>query len=236
MATESVEALIQGGKASAAPPLGPALGPLGVNIGQVVAAINEKTKSFAGMQVPVKVNVDKDTKEFTIEIGTPPASALVKKEAQLDSGSGRPHADFVADIVIEQAIKISEMKKDALLGATTKARVKEIVGTCQAMGVKVEGMPAQEAFKAIDEGKFDAEINAISTEVSAEKRAHMDEERKRLKAELEAKRAEYEAKAKAVAKETEGQDAKKVKAKMIEAGIPEEIYKPLLPEDTAAKK
>ena len=86
MATQSVDALVEGGKASAAPPLGPALGPLGVNIGQVVAEINKKTASFQGMQVPVKVNVDTDTKEFNITVGTPPASALIKKEANLKSG------------------------------------------------------------------------------------------------------------------------------------------------------
>jgi len=81
MVSQSVETLIMGGKASAAPPLGPALGPTGVNIGQVVAEINKKTADLAGMQVPVKVTVDTDTKEFTIEIGTPPVAALIKKEA-----------------------------------------------------------------------------------------------------------------------------------------------------------
>ena len=66
MATQTIEQLVEGGKATAAPPLGPALGPLGVNIGQVVAEINKKTESFKGMQVPVKVIVDGDTKEFSI--------------------------------------------------------------------------------------------------------------------------------------------------------------------------
>ncbi len=69
-----IEALIDGGKASAAPPLGPALGPMGVNIGQVIAEINKKTEHFKGMQVPVKVIVDKETKSFEITVGTPPAS------------------------------------------------------------------------------------------------------------------------------------------------------------------
>ncbi len=72
-----VEALVEGGKASAAPPLGSSLGPLKVNIGLVVSQINDKTKDFKGMKVPVKVIVDLDSKEFTIEIGTPPASQLI---------------------------------------------------------------------------------------------------------------------------------------------------------------
>ena len=71
---EKVEALVDGGKASAAPPLGPALGPMGVNIGQVIAEINKKTDAFKGMKVPVTVLIDKETKEFSIEIGTPPTS------------------------------------------------------------------------------------------------------------------------------------------------------------------
>ena len=72
MATEKVEVLIEGGKATAAPPLGPALGPMGVNIGEVVAQINTKTQDFKGMQVPVTVAINTDSKEFTISVGTPP--------------------------------------------------------------------------------------------------------------------------------------------------------------------
>ena len=71
MAKETIEVLIEGGKATAAPPLGPALGPMGVNIGQVVSDINSKTQSFKGMQVPVKVIIDTDTKGYKISIGTP---------------------------------------------------------------------------------------------------------------------------------------------------------------------
>ncbi|MBI3035213.1 50S ribosomal protein L11, partial [Candidatus Woesearchaeota archaeon] len=79
MTTQTVEALVEGGKATAAPPLGPALGPLGVNIGQIVSDINKKTSVFNGMQVPVKVIVNMDTKKFEISVGTPPASALILK-------------------------------------------------------------------------------------------------------------------------------------------------------------
>ena len=93
MATQTVESLVPGGKATAAPPLGPALGPLGVNIGQIVADINKKTSMFNGMQVPVKVKVDMDTKKFEISVGTPPASSLVLKEAGVEKGSGNPKTD-----------------------------------------------------------------------------------------------------------------------------------------------
>ena len=115
MAKETIESLVEGGKATAGPPLGPALGPMKVNIGQVIAKINEKTKDFKNMQVPVKVIVDTDTKEFEITVGTPPASALILKEAGIEKGSGTPNTDKVADLLIPQIIKIAKMKEDGLL-------------------------------------------------------------------------------------------------------------------------
>ena len=83
-----VSALVTGGQASAGPPLGPTLGPLGVNILQIVTAINEKTKDFEGMKVPVTVSVDKKTKTWTVEVGIPSAAALILKEAGIQKGSG----------------------------------------------------------------------------------------------------------------------------------------------------
>ena len=88
MSETTVEALIEGGNATAAPPLGPALGPTGVNIGQVVSTINDKTKDFEGMEVPVTVKVDDDTSEYEVIIGTPPAPALIKEELGIEKGSG----------------------------------------------------------------------------------------------------------------------------------------------------
>jgi len=87
MAKKSVEVLVEGGKATAAPPLGPALGPLGVNIGQVVSDINKKTAEFKGMQVPVKVEVDDQTKAYTISVGTTPCAELIKNEAGIPEGT-----------------------------------------------------------------------------------------------------------------------------------------------------
>ena len=181
------------------------------------------------MQVPVKVTVDSETKEFTIEIGTPPAAALIKKEAGVQKGSGNPLADKVADLKIEQIIKISKVKEDSLLGNDNKARVKEIVGTCQSMGILVEGMPAPEALVAINEGKFDEKITSGKTELSAEELKELDEEKQRLQEELKEKRADFEAQAKLVMKEMEGKDANKIRAKMVEAKIPQPIIDELVP-------
>ncbi|MBW3004187.1 50S ribosomal protein L11 [Candidatus Woesearchaeota archaeon] len=233
MAKETVEALIEGGKATAAPPLGPALGPMGVNIGQVVAKINEKTASFKGMQVPVKVIIDKDTKEFDIEVGTPPASALIKKEAGVDKGAGNPLADKVADLKIEQIIKIAKMKEDALLGKSLKEKVKEIIGTCNSMGILVEGVPASQAIKHVNEGKFDKEISEEKTELSAEEIKELEEEKKKLAKEMEEKRAEFETKAKGILKEMEGKPTNQIRAKMQEEKIPQPIIDELAPAEAA---
>ena len=158
MAKEAVDALIVGGKASAAPPLGPALGPKGVNIGQVGAEINKKTADFAGMQVPVKVIIDSDTKEFEIEIGTPPASALIKTELGIKKGSGVPQADYVGDLTLEQVKKIARMKEGAVTGKNQKMRVKEILGTCRSMGVTIEGKKSSEMIAEINAGNYDKEL------------------------------------------------------------------------------
>ena len=156
--TETVEALVDGGKASAGPPLGPALGPMGVNIMQVINAINEKTKNFEGMKVPVKVIIDPKSKDFEIEVGTPPAASLILNEIGGEKGSGSPSKHKIGDITIDQVIKVAKMKEDGLLGKNLKMKAKEIIGTCQSIGVTVEGKPAKEMQEAIDKGEFDTKF------------------------------------------------------------------------------
>jgi len=234
MATQTVDILIEGGKATAAPPLGPALGPTGVNIGQVIAAINTKTAAYKGMQVPVKVTIETTTKTFEISIGTPPASALIKKESGADKGSGNPKADLVADLKIEQIIKIALMKEGDLLGKDLTMKVREIVGTCQSMGIMVEGMRAQEALAAIAEGKFDKEISARKTEISAEEQKELEEERKRLEEEMKHRRDEFLAKAKSIAAGMEGKEKSAIRKALEEAGIPQKIMDEVAPPEAKA--
>ena len=234
MSKEKVEVLVEGGKATAAPPLGPALGPMGVNIGQVVMEINKKTASFAGMQVPVKVLIDKDTKQFEIHIGTPPASGLIKKEANLEKASGKPKHEMVADILIEQVIKIAKMKETATLGKTLKEKVKEIIGTCQSMGILVEGKHAKETLRDIEAGMFDEEIRLEKTELSAEELARLEVEKKRLAEELAKKKAEFEKVAKEIIASMAGKARGEIKVKLVAAGIPDDMIKELLPVEGAA--
>lgn len=235
MAKQTVEVLIEGGKATAAPPLGPALGPLGVNIGLVITEINKKTADMKGMQVPVKVSVDTATKEFNIEVGTPPAAALIKKEAGVEKGAGNPLREKVADLLIEQIIKIAKIKESNLLGKDLKNKVREVIGTCQSMGILVEGMPAQDALKAIAEGKFDAKIKAGRTELTAEELKHIQEEKIRLQKELERQKAEFETRAKELVKAHEGKEPKKIRTALLEAGIPIKIVDELVPPEAKEK-
>jgi len=155
---DTVEALVEGGKASAGPPLGPALGPLGVNIMQIINAINDKTKQFEGMKVPVKVTIDSKTKKFDIEVGTPPASSLILKELNLEKGSGAPSSRKIGNLTVDQAIKIAKMKQDGLLGRNLNKKTKEIIGTCVSIGVTVEGKKPKDIQKAIDDGTYDSKF------------------------------------------------------------------------------
>jgi large subunit ribosomal protein L11 len=233
MPKTTVKCLIEGGKATAAPPVGSSLGPLGVNIGQVVATINKKTESFKGMQVPIEVIVDSDTKEFEIKVGTPPTSVLIKKEAKLEKGSGNPLKDKVADLRIEQIIKIAKMKENSLLGKTLKEKVKEVIGTCNSMGVKVHGIDPTEAIKKVNKGIFDKEIREEKTELTADELKALEEEKKKLQEEMARRRAEFEKTAKEIIASMVGKERGVIKAKLHEANIPEEIIKELLPVEGA---
>jgi large subunit ribosomal protein L11 len=151
---EIIEVLVDGGEASPGPPLGPALGPLGVNIMAVAGDINKKTGAFKGMKVPVKITIAED-KSYEIEVGTPPISALIKDELGLASGASNPRTDKAGDMTIDQLIKICNMKGDSLLGATLKNKALEVTGSCVSMGIYVDGKPPKEAQRLIKAGAYD---------------------------------------------------------------------------------
>ncbi|HSF51488.1 MAG TPA: 50S ribosomal protein L11 [Nitrososphaeraceae archaeon] len=153
---KSVSALVTGGEASAGPPLGPALGPLGINVLQVVNTINEKTKDFLGMKVPVKVEIDSETKKFTVEVGIPPTTALIAKEAGITKGSGTSGRDYVGNISMSGIVKIARMKIDVSYALDLKNCSKEIIGSCVSSGVKVEDKPAKDLYTDINSGKYDS--------------------------------------------------------------------------------
>ena len=161
MGKQTIKAMVEGGKATPAPPLGPALSPLKVDVKKIIETINEKTKELAGMQVPVKIIVNED-KSFDVEVGTPPVSALIKKELKLEKGGGEAGVKRVGDLTHEQLKKIAKMK----FGADTPQHLSQVEGTARAMGVSVGKGAITD-----DEMKKYAEIDRLKQEAAAAKAA-----------------------------------------------------------------
>ncbi|MCX8181667.1 MAG: 50S ribosomal protein L11 [Candidatus Methanomethyliaceae archaeon] len=156
--------LVDGGKATGGPPIGPSLGPIGLNILQVVNTINERTKEFEGMKVPVKVIADPDTKEFEVEVGVPTTTALIVKELKLQKCSSNAKAEKVGDLSIEAAIKIAKTRYPLSVAKTLKSCLKEVLGTCVSIGVTVAGKDPREVQKEVDSGVYDDLINKMEAQ------------------------------------------------------------------------
>jgi large subunit ribosomal protein L11 len=148
-----INILVEGGKATSGPPLGPALGPLGVDIQKVVDEINKKTKEFEGMKVNVKVIVN-EKKEINIEVGTPPTSALILKEIGAQKGA-KSKDEIPGNITLEQVVKIAKIKKASSLSKSLQKVVLEVLGTCLSMNVTCDGKNPKEIIKGIKEGKIE---------------------------------------------------------------------------------
>lgn len=155
---QKISALVTGGGASAGPPLGPAMGPLGVNIMEVVAAINEKTKDFEGMKVPVTVSVDPDTKKYEIEVGVPSTAALLMKEAGIQKGTGAAGTEWAGEVTMDAVAKVAGTKLEASYATSLKKVAKSVVGTCVPLGLKIEGKTPKEITAEIESGQWDSKL------------------------------------------------------------------------------
>jgi large subunit ribosomal protein L11 len=136
MVEKTFNFIVNGGEATGGPPIGPALGPIGVNIMTIVNKINEETAEYAGVPIPVDVTIDTDSKEFTVKVGM--------------------LSTF--DLSFDQLVDIARKKRDGLFASTLKTAVKEIVGSCQSMGVTVEGQPGKAIQDQIASGDFDSRL------------------------------------------------------------------------------
>lgn len=203
--TEKIELIVDGGAAAPGPQLASGLGPLGINMQAVIQEINNKTKAFNGMKVPVVVIV-KDDKSFEVEVGVPGASELIKKEISLQKGSGKQAIEKVGNLAIEQVIKVAKLKYQGMLVNDLKAAVKSIAGSCQSMGILIEGKEAKLITKEIDAGRFDKQISQELSETNKEKLAQLKEDLVRINAEI----------AKELAKEQKTAEEAKPEAKVDE--------------------
>ena len=136
--TGYIKLQIPAGKATPAPPVGPALGQKGVNIMAFTKEFNERTKNQMGMIIPVVITVYAD-RSFSFITKTPPAPVLIKKAAGIDTASGVPNKNKVGSITLAQAEEIAKTKMPDLNAATLEAAVSMIKGTARSMGVTVEG-------------------------------------------------------------------------------------------------
>jgi large subunit ribosomal protein L11 len=190
-----IKLLVDGGEMKPGPVVGQKLGPIGINIGQVIADVNKATQEFKGTKVPVSLDIDPKTKKFKVEVSSPPTSELLKKELGLEKGTGEHKKTKIANASIEQIIKIAKTKYPNMLARDFKSAVKSVVGSAVSLGILVENK-SKEIIEDIENGNFDSEIKAQKTETSSEKKAKLKEFfDKVLKDQEAAKKAEEAAKA-----------------------------------------
>ena len=156
--TVTVKALVTGGSASGGPPIGPAVGPTGINIKDVVDAVNEKTMIFKGLTVPVRIECDPETKQFEIFVETPSTASLLLKELNAEKGSASSAEQKIGNLSLDQILNVVEGKKEIFLSKTYKAAVKSVLGTALSVGATVEGEDPRVIQKKIDEGEYDDKI------------------------------------------------------------------------------
>jgi|APSaa5957512622_1039677.scaffolds.fasta_scaffold15779_4 large subunit ribosomal protein L11 len=213
----TIKLLVEGGSMAPGPAVAQQIGPMGINMGKVISDVNEKTKEFKGMNVPVILEVNATTKEYTIEVSSPPTSELIKKELGLELASGERKKNIVANMAIEQAISVTKQKQENMLAKNFVAALRSVIGTCMALGIIIESRDPKDISNGIANGEFKEEIDSQKTDVSPEKKAKLDSylsnlqaRQQKVKAE-EAKLAEEKAEAKAEAVAAEAGESAEAK-------------------------
>jgi large subunit ribosomal protein L11 len=153
-----IKALVTGGSASGGPPIGPAVGPTGINIKDVVDAVNEKTMLFKGLTVPVRIECDPETKQFEIFVETPSTASLLLKELGVEKGSINSSEKKSGNLTLEQVINVANAKRDIFLAKNFKNAVKTVLGTALSIGATVEGSDPRDIQQKIDAGVYDDKI------------------------------------------------------------------------------
>jgi len=168
-----IKLLVDGGDMKPGPAIGQKLGPLGINIGKVVQDVNQATKAFKGVKVPVELDIAKN-KTFTIKVLSPPTTELLKKELGIEKASGDHKKIKSGNASIEQVISVAKIKSSNLLATNFKAAVKSVVGSCVSAEILIENKEPKELMKEIEAGKYDKEINEQKIDTSPEKRKQLD--------------------------------------------------------------
>ncbi len=196
-----VKLIVEGGNMKPNAAISQKIGPLGLNMGKIIADVNASTKNFTGMKVPVTLNIDTKTKTTKVEVSSPATAELLKKKFSLEKGSGQPQKVKMANAAIEHIIEVAKSKQS--LEKNLKAAVKSVLGSCVSLGILVESKEPKEVEKEVDKGVYDKQINQGATAPSKEKLAELanffDSIKKKqeevLKKEAEEKAKEEEQKA-----------------------------------------
>lgn len=170
-----IKILTEGGKMQPGPALSQKLGPAGVNMGQVISKVNESTKDFQGLKVPVEIHVNTSTRTFDVKVFSPPVSALIKKELGIETGSGKQVSLKAGNASIEQIISVAKTKLPNMLANDLKSAVLSVAGTAVSLGILIENKPAREVVREIQEGKYDKEIKMEKTNTDAEKKKQLND-------------------------------------------------------------
>jgi len=193
-----IKLLAEGGAMKPGPALSQKLGPAGIPVNKVIEKVNEATKDFKGMKVPVELEINLDTKEITVQIFSPPVSELLKKELGIEKGSGLQGKSNSANASIEQIIQVAKTKFSNLLCKDLKAATKIVAGSCLSLGILIESKSPIEIIADIEEGKYNKEIKEEKTETSDEKKTELKKYFEDLKEKqdklIKAKQAEEEVK------------------------------------------
>ena len=211
-----IKLLAEGGNLSPGPSLSQKLGPIGLNMNQVIQEINKTTNEFKGLKVPVELDINPSTKEFEVKVFSPPVSELLKKELGIEKGSGAQKKIQVANASIEQIISVTKTKLPDMLSKDLKAALKTVVGTCTALGILIENKSPSEIQEEIEQGKYDKEIQEEKTQTDEEKKQNLEEFFSEVKAKQDliikqeqmAKEAEAEKKEESTEEKKEEEDKK----------------------------
>ncbi len=147
MTRKEIKVMVDGGEAKPTPPLGPALSAAKLPVQKVIEEINKATKYFKGIKVPVTIYYE--GQNYEIEVGVPPSTELIKKEANIEKGASK-HDSYVGNISLVKIIEIAKNSIDKSNSKNVKARVKELLGTCLSIGLSVDGKNPKEVIKEID--------------------------------------------------------------------------------------
>ncbi len=200
-----IKLLVEGGNMKPGPSIAQKIGPLGINMGKVIDEVNKATQQFKGLKVPVELDVNTKTKDFEINVKSPPVSELIKKELGIEKGSGERKKLQVGNLAIEQVIKIAKTKQKDMLDKNLKAAVRSVVGSCVSLGVLIESNDPKKVEEQVLSGKYDKEIEQEKVEADEEKLDRLKQEFEKIKEKEEEiiRKEEEEEKAAEEAKKTE---------------------------------